>query len=1228
MALQADAGVVLQADLVGFTPLAASMSRDGPRGIERLHALLDGTFAAMTGAVEDRGGRVVAFAGDALTAVFTGEPLATTRSQGLAAARDLLAVQDPTWSSPRGSPSFRVGLGSGRVLLTDLRLASLDAPPTAGPLVPGRRDFVVTGSAVDAAGSAVRRAAPGCGLTSWSARAVHPSDRPLTVPAADPSMGAHHRVVTTAFVHVDRAMIARPRPAGGPGGRTLLGEAAGIVARHGGDLRQIEGRGAEIVLVLGFGAPRSDPDDVVHAVACARDLLALGREHGLRARAGLATGETFCAELGGPGHREYVVVGDSVNQAARLAQSARPGEVRIDGVTARGAREKGRFSTRSLGRLRLKGRDAQIAYAVRRDGGRPRLASGSEPPRRSVGRSVEVARLRDLAAVDREGPDGRGRVVLLTGEAGIGTSHLLRLVRGRLSGLVAAGSGCAADRTPYLPWRTIWAELGDDASLAGLPGADRELHPLLATALGTPTPDTEATRRLSPEDRAGATRRLLSDLLRRACARHGRVTILLDDADDLDELSGRLLTEVARLTQTHPLALVVAARGPLDSLAGAGVVLDRLVVGPLDGAAARLLAADLLGPGHPRLEAVAARSGGNPLFLRHLAHWTRERDAAERAGAGRGADDDERVDAGGERGEDDEPLPTDVRRVVLARLDALGPGEQSLVYAAAVAGRTGTLDVLGACARAAGVPLRDEEAPLPDADWPGSPGGLLVRGGDGATFAFADPLVHDVAYATMSLAVRSRLHEVAGDTLEGAGPDPAAPDRAARVELLAHHYGRSGNVGKQRRWIGAAARIAERDYATATALAHLRHLGAIERDDVVARADLWTRQAAVLALLGRRSRAQALLERALEVVDAPAPPTPATPPTPPAPPAGAPDTRPEAGATAARARRDLGALLLSTTRSEDALGLLATAARELEAGGDLEGAAAALDRLAFGHLDHGDLARAEAVARQQIELARRVGSDALVAAASSNLALTARARGSAQRALDLSREAHRRALRSRDRRLLVHTGNDLAGRLLERGEPVEAAARLEEALATARSIGYLGAEVALGGNLGELHRLCGDPDTATALVAAALRAALDLQDCPTVARCVVNLALARLDAGDATARDLATQAAQVAVDLGQPACGQEARAAASATPPTPVTSPTPPTSEAPVTSESATVSMSVSMSVSTGPAPGPSRSGVRLPRPLDLAGPPTPAQIQALVRAAARLAAARDRVGA
>ena len=97
--------------------------------------------------------------------------------------------------------------------------------------------------------------------------------------------------------------------------------------------------------------------------------------------------------------------------------------------------------------------------------------------------------------------------------------------------------------------------------------------------------------------------------------------------------------------------------------------------------------------------------------------------------------------------------------------------------------------------------------------------------------------------------------------------------------------------------------------------------------------------------------------------------------------------------------------LLSSERFEEGLALLAQAAVQLERAGDVEGCLTALDRLAFGRLQHGALEEAAQAAHHQDALARADGHPGRRAAATQNLALLAWRRGGNQEALQLMRRA-------------------------------------------------------------------------------------------------------------------------------------------------------------------------------------------------------------------------------
>jgi class 3 adenylate cyclase len=114
-----------------------------------------------------------------------------------------------------------------------------------------------------------------------------------------------------------------------------------VVNEHEGYLNKFVGDAVVVV----FNGPVDQADHPIRAVKCAIALQqavdALNREgafpelsEGLRVGIGIATGPMVCGNVGGKGHVEYTVIGDTVNLASRLTSSARPGEVWLNSVAA------------------------------------------------------------------------------------------------------------------------------------------------------------------------------------------------------------------------------------------------------------------------------------------------------------------------------------------------------------------------------------------------------------------------------------------------------------------------------------------------------------------------------------------------------------------------------------------------------------------------------------------------------------------------------------------------------------------------------------------------------------------------------------------------------------------------------------------------------------------------------------------------------------------------------
>src|SRR5262245_54361108 len=204
------------------------------------------------------------------------------------------------------------------------------------------------------------------------------------------------------------------------------------VHRFEGTINQYTGDG---VMAL-FGAPIAHEDSPRRAVHAA-----LGIQQALRAyaarlhdergltlamRIGLNTGSVVVGRIADDLGMDYTAVGDTTNLAARMQQNARPGSVLVTDTTHRLV--AGFFETVDLGPIAVKGHEPVRAFEILRErGGRTRLGIADERGLSAfVGRDRELGILLDRFA---DAAAGRGQVVFVVGEAGIGKSRLLHELR-------------------------------------------------------------------------------------------------------------------------------------------------------------------------------------------------------------------------------------------------------------------------------------------------------------------------------------------------------------------------------------------------------------------------------------------------------------------------------------------------------------------------------------------------------------------------------------------------------------------------------------------------------------------------------------------------------------------------------------------------------------------------------------------------------------------------------
>jgi class 3 adenylate cyclase/tetratricopeptide (TPR) repeat protein len=1024
------AAAVMFADISGFTPLAERLARRGPSGAEELSTLLNAYFAELTALLAGHGGEVITFAGDGLLAVWP----ATGDDAGLATAtrdagRCALAVQSAlgSYQTVDGLRLFlRAGIGAGEVMalrvggvgerwqlllsgapVVQCGLAEQQAARGEVVLSPEAWELArdaCTGERLATGGVRLRTAAvpagaratsPGAGARELSdevVRAYVPDVVGARLAAGQAEWLAELRRVTAVFVNlldVDPAAAGLLEPV-----QVAMAAIQPILQRYEGSLKQVVVDDKGLTLIAVFGLPLlAHEDDPARATRAALAVQAALGGLGLGCAIGLATGRAFCGAVGGDVHREYDVIGEVMNLAARLMQAAGDG-ILCDDATAQAARAHLRFQ--ALPRIQVKGKADPVAVH------RPlEPARELARPRAMLGRGNERTLLAGhLGALQ----DGTGGLVVIEGEPGIGKSRLLAdlLEQARGHGLrTLVGAGVAIEKTtPYHAWRPVFAELMDLAGVEDVeerrrrvlahvqadPGTAR-LAPLLSSVLPLELADNELTAQLTGEVRADNTRKLLVRLLQAAATGPGGtlpLLLVLDDAHWFDSASWALTRQVR--AEVGPLLLVLATRPSIDPLADDDRRLrqdpatERVLLEPLRPDDTLALVCDRLGVRQfpePVAALIQARAQGNPFFSEELAYALRDAGLIEIA-------DGVCSVAPGAGTLSAVSLPETVQGVVAARIDRLGPGQELTLKVASVIGRlfgfriirdVHPVEVGGGELRGFLDDLARQEFTVLDAPEPD------------LAYLFKHVVTQEVAYSLLLYAQRRQLHRAVAEWYER-----SQTDLASLYPLLAYHWGRAEEPAKTLAYLELAGEQALRAGAYQEAVDVLSDAvalaGTSQPPPAALRRARWHRQLGDAYMgLGRLQESRQHADQAVALLGAPVPATPL------------------------RLVGDLGrqALRQSVHRIRPAwAGRGAAAAR----GAALE-AARAFERLAF--LNYYANARGPGISAvlHAVNLAERAGPSPELARAYASMSvgagivqLHALARSYAQKALEIARAEH------------------------------------------------------------------------------------------------------------------------------------------------------------------------------------------------------------------------------
>jgi class 3 adenylate cyclase/tetratricopeptide (TPR) repeat protein len=637
-----------------------------------------------------------------------------------------------------------------------------------------------------------------------------------------------------------------------------------------------------------FGAPLAHEDHVRRALLSA--LAIQHRLHGvageeptlreIRVRMGVNTGTVVVGKIGDNLRMDYTAVGDTTNLAARLQQSAHPDTIRVSAATQRAAAAW--FEFKPLGEQTLKGiaepLDLFELVKARAAGGAGISVHSDGINSPLVGRDAELA---GLSASLKALHDGRGGIVFLTGDPGVGKSRLLAEIRRSSDAqgicLLEGRSLSFGRNLSYWPFIEVLKQVFDiqekdteaqawsklERRCAQLfDGHAEEIVPYLATvlALEMSTKHEQRVKYLDSQALGGQVFLSMRQLFERLSAR-GPILVLMEDWHWVDQSSTALCEHLLPLATGNAISFWFAARHepkqPMEQMYAAVGAIDKcpparqIDLTPLAETHSSLLLRNLLGGDNlpeTLLSQILHKAEGNPFFIEEIvraliADDTLVRDS--RTHAWRMTKPLEAV-----------ALPDTVQGVIVARIDRLEEEVKDALKLASVIGRSFFFRILQVISDA-GRALDSNLQHLQQAE--------LVRVRQQLPeleYVFKHALMQEAAYGSIVSERRKMIHRSVAQAIERIFAD--------RVEeflsVLAYHYARAEEWGKAQSYLLKAGDQAGRMAADAEALDHYQQAMAMNER---ALGDRWppTQKARLHRVMGEALFRMGQLQKALTFLE-------------------------------------------------------------------------------------------------------------------------------------------------------------------------------------------------------------------------------------------------------------------------------------------------------------------------------------------------------------------------
>ncbi|MGD8858052.1 MAG: AAA family ATPase, partial [Chloroflexota bacterium] len=832
--------VTLFVDISGFTPITDAIMGHGQHGAEVLAGIIREVFDPLVRSVFEHGGFVTNFAGDAFTAVFPIEDSSdVSMRSALAAAwrmqQEMASAAD--YPTPYGNftMSVKVGLSLGQMSwgIVSSKNGRRAAYYFQGPAIDGcanaqrlaRAGEVVVDAAVrEAAGSMIAAVPVGDQFRVTEVNDELSAPQPVNLgqvqadivnhffppEALQQELSGELRPVVSMFVGLPTVRTEDQL-------EVFLQLIFELQDRYGGLLNRLDYGDKGANLLLFWGAPIAHENDVTRALNFIVDLRS---QTIIPVSAGITYGIAHSGYSGGALAGEYTCHGRGTTLAARLMQAAPRGEVWVDEQVAERARRH--FELEFEDAIVFKGfaSEQKVFILLERKEAGEVFYQG-----RLFGRQAEQEQLAGFIEPLWQGQQAGAMVVW--GESGIGKSRLVdAFLSGQrdTAGLEFSVFVCQADEilreslNPFRYWlRRYLGQSEQQSDARNKRSFSRKLDRLVATTQNEAlAAELDRTRsflgalvnlhwpdslyeQLDAQGRYVNTFSALVALLK-VESQQKPVVLLLEDVHWLDQDSKALLRELRQAStdgQDYPIAILATARPEGDrAILGKDFTFREIRLDQISPADQALLAADQLGApvGTSLLQLLVERAEGNPFFTEQILRYLQEQALLQL------------VEGQWQlKSIQEMALPTDVRAVLVARLDRLTQYVREVVQTASVLGREFEVKLLARM-------LNDDPA-LEDKIAEAEKMAIWTALGE-LRYIFKHTMLRDAAYRMQIRTRRQALHKLAVEAMERLYADSLDP----HFGELAYHAEQARQIDKARHYLELAGDIAKSAYQNSMAL--------------------------------------------------------------------------------------------------------------------------------------------------------------------------------------------------------------------------------------------------------------------------------------------------------------------------------------------------------------------------------------------------------------------------